>query len=98
MHYVVGMLEGHWPSHFVSIAYSSHCFRWSFVSTTWCHSLFPHAVGREDYVHQGRSSRCVPRLQSLVRKELVLLGNNTLRTSKLGSDFHADFDLKEMTF
>jgi hypothetical protein len=29
---------------------------------------------------------------------MVLLGNNTLRTSKLGFDLHVDFDLKEMTF
>jgi hypothetical protein len=28
----------------------------------------------------------------------VLLGNNTLQTSKLGLDFHADHDLKEITF
>jgi hypothetical protein len=28
----------------------------------------------------------------------VLLGNNTLRTSKLGLDLHADHDLKEITF
>jgi hypothetical protein len=31
--------------------------------------------------------------------ELVsVVGKNTLRTSKLGSDLHADFDRKEMTF
>jgi hypothetical protein len=29
---------------------------------------------------------------------LLLLGNNTLRTSKLGLDLHADHDFKEITF
>jgi hypothetical protein len=72
MHYVIGMLEGHWLAHFVSVTYSSHYFRRLFVLTTWYHSLFPHAVRREDRVRQGRSSQCIPRLQSLVRKELDL--------------------------
>jgi hypothetical protein len=30
--------------------------------------------------------------------ELPVVGKNTLRTSKLGSDLHADFDRKEITF
>jgi hypothetical protein len=50
MRYVVGMLEGHWLAHFVSIAYSSHYFRQSFVPNTWYHSLFSYAIGREDRV------------------------------------------------
>jgi hypothetical protein len=29
---------------------------------------------------------------------ITLVGKNTLRTSKLGSDLHADFDRKEITF
>jgi hypothetical protein len=28
----------------------------------------------------------------------LVVGKNTLRTSKLGSDLHADFDRKEITF
>jgi hypothetical protein len=72
MRYIVGMLEGHWPNRFVFVTYSSHYFRWFFIPTTWYHSLFPHAVRREDHVRQGISSRRIPRLQSLVRKELEL--------------------------
>jgi hypothetical protein len=60
MRYVIGMLEGHWPTRFVSVTYSPHCFRQSFIPTTWYHSLFPHAVRREDRVCQGRSSRHAP--------------------------------------
>jgi hypothetical protein len=30
--------------------------------------------------------------------EVIVVGKNTLRTSKLGSDLHADFDRKEITF
>jgi hypothetical protein len=67
MRHVIGMLEGHWPTHFVSITYSSYHFRRSFIPTTWHHPLFPHAVRREDRVRRGRSSRRIPRLQSLVR-------------------------------
>jgi hypothetical protein len=72
MCYVVGMLEGHWLARFVSITYSSHYFRRSFVLTTWYHSLFPRAVGREDRVRRGRSNRRIPQLQYFVRKELDL--------------------------
>jgi hypothetical protein len=50
MRYVIGMIEGHWPARFVSITYSSHCFRQSFVPTTWYHSHFSHAIRREDRV------------------------------------------------
>jgi hypothetical protein len=60
MRYVIGMLEGHWPAHFVSVTYSSHYFRRSFILTTWYHFLFLHVVRREGHVHRGRSSRCVP--------------------------------------
>jgi hypothetical protein len=56
MHYVVGMLEGHWLARFISITYSSHCFRLLFVPTTWYHSLFPHVFRREDRVRRSRSS------------------------------------------
>jgi hypothetical protein len=31
-------------------------------------------------------------------EDILLLGNNTLRTSKLGLNLHADHDLKEITF
>jgi hypothetical protein len=62
MRYVVGMLEGHWPARFVSITYSPHYFRQSFVLTTWHRSFFPHAVRREDRVCRSRGSRCSPRL------------------------------------
>jgi hypothetical protein len=62
MRYVIGMLEGHWPSRFVSITYSPHRFRWSFVLTTWHCSFFPRAVRREDRVCRSRGSRCSPRL------------------------------------
>jgi hypothetical protein len=72
MRHFVGMLEGHWPACFVSFTYSSHFFQQSFVLTTWHHFLFPRAARREDRVCRGRSSRCIPRLQSLVRKELDL--------------------------
>jgi hypothetical protein len=47
---VIGMLEGHWPTRFVSITYSPHYFRWSFILTTWHRSFFLHAVRREDRV------------------------------------------------
>jgi hypothetical protein len=60
MCYVVGMLKGHWPTHFVSVTYSSYCFQRSFVPTTWYHSLFPHGVRREDHVCRGRGNRCAP--------------------------------------
>jgi hypothetical protein len=70
MRYVIGMLEGHWSTHFVSVTYSSHFFRRSFIPTTLHHSLLPHAVRREYCVRRGRSSQRVPRLQSLVRKDL----------------------------
>jgi hypothetical protein len=53
MHDVIGMLEGHWPTHFVSITDSSYHFRRSFILTTWHHPLFPHAVRGEDHVHRG---------------------------------------------
>jgi hypothetical protein len=62
MRYVVSMLEGHWPAHFVSIIYSPHCVRRSFFPTTWHHSFFPCAVKREDCVCRSRGSRCSPRL------------------------------------
>jgi hypothetical protein len=32
------------------------------------------------------------------RENNRVVGKNTLRTSKLGSDLHADFDRKEITF
>jgi hypothetical protein len=38
-------VECHWPARFVSVAYSSHYFRRSFVLTTWYHSLFPLHLG-----------------------------------------------------
>jgi hypothetical protein len=50
MCYVIRMLEGHWLARFVYITYSPHCFRWSFVLTTWHRSFFPCAVRREDRV------------------------------------------------
>jgi hypothetical protein len=50
MRYVVGMLEGRWPAHFVSVTYSPQCFRRSFVLTTWYRSFFPRVVRREDHV------------------------------------------------
>jgi hypothetical protein len=33
-----------------------------------------------------------------VESPILLLGNNTLWTNKLGLDLHADFDLQKMTF
>jgi hypothetical protein len=36
MHDVIGMLEGHWPTHFVSITYSSYLFQ--------SHSFQPHGI------------------------------------------------------
>jgi hypothetical protein len=42
---VIGMLEGHWPTHFVSITYSSYHFRWSFFQTTWVIPSFPMQLG-----------------------------------------------------
>jgi hypothetical protein len=62
MRYVVGMLEGHWPTHFVSVTYSPHHFRWSFILTTWHHSFFPRVVRREDHVCRSRGSQCSPQL------------------------------------
>jgi hypothetical protein len=62
MRYVVGMLEGRWLARFVSVTYSPHRFRWSFVLTTWYRSFFPHAFRREDCVCRSRGSRCSPRL------------------------------------
>jgi hypothetical protein len=67
MSHAIGVLEGHWPTHFVFITYSSYSFRQSFILTTWHHPLFPRAVRGEDSVRRGRSSRCIPRLQSLGR-------------------------------
>jgi hypothetical protein len=62
MRYVIGMMEGHWQTHFVSVTYSPHSFRRSFVPTTWYCSFFPRVVRREDRVCQSRGSRCSPRL------------------------------------
>jgi hypothetical protein len=62
MCYVVSMLEGHWPTRFVSVTYSPHYVRWSFFPTTWHRPFFPCAVRREDHVHRSRGSRCPPRL------------------------------------
>jgi hypothetical protein len=56
MRYVIGMLEGHWLACFVSVTYSPHHFRWSFVLTTWYPSVFPRAVRREDHVCRSRGS------------------------------------------
>jgi hypothetical protein len=56
MCYVVGMLEGCWPARFVSITYSPHQFRWSFVLTTWYRPFFPRAVRMEDRVCRSRGS------------------------------------------
>jgi hypothetical protein len=47
---VIGMLEGDWPTHFVSITDSSYLFRRSFVPTTWNHILFSRVVRGEDHV------------------------------------------------
>jgi hypothetical protein len=58
MRYVIGMLEGRWPTRFVSVTYSPHFFQRSFILTTWHHPLFPHVVRREDHVLRGRGSRC----------------------------------------
>jgi hypothetical protein len=60
MHHVIGMLEGHWLAHFVSVNYSSYRFQQSFIPTTWHHPLFSHAVRREDRVRRSRSSQCIP--------------------------------------
>ena len=38
------------------------------------------------------------RIYEPLRMHLHVVGKNTLQTSKLGSDLHADFDHKEMTF
>jgi hypothetical protein len=62
MSYVIIMLEGHWPTRFVSITYSPHCFRRLFFLTTWHRSFFPCAVRRENRVCRSRGSRCSPRL------------------------------------
>jgi hypothetical protein len=62
MRYVIGMLEGRWEAHFVSVTYSPHYFRLLFVLTTWYCSIFPRAVRREDRVCRSRGSRCSPRL------------------------------------
>jgi hypothetical protein len=50
---VFGVLEGHWPTHFVSVTYSSYRFHRSFIPTTWNHPLFPHAVRMKNCVFQG---------------------------------------------
>jgi hypothetical protein len=60
MSYVIVMLEGHWLACFVSITYSPHYFRRSFIPTTWHYSFFPCAVRREDRVCRSRGSRCSP--------------------------------------
>jgi hypothetical protein len=62
MRYFVSMLKGHWPTHFVSITYSPHYFRWSFFPTTWHRSFFPCAARRENRLCRSRGSRCSPRL------------------------------------
>jgi hypothetical protein len=36
--------------------------------------------------------------ESIKNISIDVVGKNTLRTSKLGSDLHADFDRKEITF
>jgi hypothetical protein len=50
MHDVFGVLEVHWPTHFIFVTYSFYCFRFSFVLTTWNHPLFPRVVRGEDHV------------------------------------------------
>jgi hypothetical protein len=47
MHDVIGVLEGHWPTHFVSVTYSPYFFR-----TSWNHPFFPCVVMREDCVRR----------------------------------------------
>ena len=69
---VFGILEGHYPTRFVSITYSPYHFQRSFILTTWNHPLFPHAVRGEYCVRRGWSGQCVSRLQFLVRKDLDL--------------------------
>jgi hypothetical protein len=44
MHDFVGVLEGHWPTHFVSVTYSAYFFQRPFFQTTWYHPFFPNAV------------------------------------------------------
>jgi hypothetical protein len=51
MHHVVGMLEGHWPAHFVSVTYSSYRFRWSFFQ--------PHGIIPSFPVQLGGKTLCV---------------------------------------
>jgi hypothetical protein len=53
MHDIFGVLEGHWPTCFVSVTYSYYHFRWSFIPTTWNHPFFPDAIRGEDYVLLG---------------------------------------------
>jgi hypothetical protein len=53
MHDVIGMLEGHWPTHSLSFTYSSYGFQRSFFQTTWNHSFFPCASKREERVCQS---------------------------------------------
>jgi hypothetical protein len=53
MHDVFGVLEGHWPTRFVYVTYSSYHVQRSFVPTTWHHTLFSHAVRGEDRVCRG---------------------------------------------
>jgi hypothetical protein len=50
---VIGLLEGHRPTHFVYVADSSYLFRRSFILTTWHHPLFSRAVRGEDRVCRG---------------------------------------------
>jgi len=69
---VVGVLEGHWPTHFVFVTYSPSLFRRSFFHTTWNHPFFPCTIRREDHVHRSWSGQCASQLQPVVRKELEL--------------------------
>jgi hypothetical protein len=52
------------------------------------HFLYTYAP-----VHHKKISALLKAIQNS-----VVVGKNTLRTSKLGSDLHADFDRKEITF
>jgi hypothetical protein len=45
MRYVISMLEGHWPAHFVSFTYSPHYVRRSFFSTHGIIPSFPVQLG-----------------------------------------------------
>jgi hypothetical protein len=53
MHDVIGILEGHCPTHFVFIAYPAYLFRRSFFPTTWNHPFSPYVVRREYHVHRS---------------------------------------------